>query len=83
MYGGISFTSTSQFTMTAGNFKIYPQGFDNIAAGTTILNFASTSAVNAVTFTGGTLTFVDPHGTGVGGTTLDLTVTIGLAYNFL
>ncbi len=82
MYGGIAFTSTSQFNMTSGNLKIYPQGFDNIAAATTILSFGSTSAVNAVTFTGGTLTIVDPPVTGAGGTALFITPTVGYAYNF-
>ncbi len=82
MYGGVAFSSSSQFTMTSGNFNISPQKFDNIAAGTTILSFASTNAANAVTFTGGTLTIVDPPVTGAGGTTLFITPTAGYAYNF-
>ncbi len=86
MYGGVSFTSTSQFNMTSGSFNIYPQqsgaGGDNVATATTLVNFASTSAVNAVTFTGGTLTIVDPPVTGAGGNALFLTPTAGLAYNF-
>ncbi len=82
MYGGIAFTSTSQFNMTSGDVNIYPQSFNNIAAGTTILSFGSTSAVNAVTFTGGTLTIADPPITGAGGTTIFVTPTAGYAYNF-
>ena len=82
MYGGVAFSSTSQFTMTSGNFKIYPQAFDNIATATTVLSFGSTSAVNAVTFTGGTLTIVDPPVVGAGGTSLFITPTAGYAYNF-
>ena len=82
MYGGVAFSSTSQFTMTAGDFKIDPQGFDNVAAGTTVVSFGSTNATNAVTFTGGTLTIIDPPGVGAGGTSLFITPTAGYAYNF-
>ncbi len=82
MYGGVAFSSTSQFNMTSGNVRIDPQAFDNLAAGTTVLSFASTSATNAVTFTGGTLTIVDPPGAGAGGTSLFVTPTAGYAYNF-
>ncbi len=82
MYGGVAFSSASQFTMTSGTFKIYPQGFDNLATATTVLSFGSTNSTNAVTFTGGTLTIVDPPVAGAGGTSLFLSTTAGAAYNF-
>jgi hypothetical protein len=82
IYGGVAFTSTSQFNMTSGNFNIDPQSFDNLAAASIILNFSSTSATNAVTFTGGTLTIVDPHAATGAGVALFLTPTAGYAYNF-
>jgi hypothetical protein len=78
MYGGVSFTSTSQFTMTSGNLGMDPQSFDNLAG--TVLNFSSANTTNAVTFTGGTLTMIDPPNSNV--TALFLTPTAGLAYNF-
>lgn len=83
MYGAVGFSSTSQFTMTSGNFNIDAQGFDNLAAGTTILNFGSTSATNAATFTGGTVTILDPPITGAGGTALYVIPTAGYIYNFI
>ncbi|AYB32672.1 hypothetical protein D4L85_19750 [Chryseolinea soli] len=81
MYGGVSFSSTSQFNMTSGNFRIDPQAVDNYPSGTVMIGFSSTSATNAVTFTGGTLTIVDPPASG-NGTTLFITPTAGYAYNF-
>ena len=75
MYGGAAFTATSQFNMTSGSFNLDPQAFDNLAAGTSILNFSSTNAANAVTFTGGTLTIVDPHSTSGGGYAINMTGT--------
>lgn len=81
VYGGIAFSSSSQFTMTSGNIRIDPQAFNSISGTTTVLSFASTNASNAVTFTGGTLTIVDPPNPGTG-TTLAITGTAGYAYNF-
>ena len=81
MYGAVAFSSTAQFTMTSGNFNIDPQGFDNLASGSTVLSFASTNATNAATFTGGTLTIVNTPAAGTG-TSLFLTPTAGAFYNF-
>jgi hypothetical protein len=81
LYGGIAFSSTSQFTMTSGNIRIDPQAANNLTGTATVVSFASTNATNAVTFTGGTLTIVDPPNPGTG-TSLFVTPTAGLAYNF-
>jgi hypothetical protein len=61
--GSLSFTTAqSQFNMTSGAINIDPQqGSDNLLFTTHILSFASTHPANAVNFTGGTLTIVDPH----------------------
>jgi len=83
MYGSVTFTSTSQLNFTSGNLNIDPQGIDNLPSTTTILSFQSTSAVNAVTFTGGTLTIVDPHSATGTGVALFVTPTAGYAYNFI
>lgn len=81
MYGGVSFTNAPQFTMTAGTFTIDPQAFDNLAsASTPVLNFASTNTTNAVSFTGGTLTIIDPPA--AGGTTLFVTPSGAAVYTF-
>lgn len=79
LYGGIAFSSTSQFTMTSGNINVTPQGFDNLSAGAAV-SFGSTNTTNAATFTGGTLTIIDPPANNL--TSLFLTPTAGYAYNF-
>jgi hypothetical protein len=82
IYGGIAFSSTAQFNMTSGNVRVDPTGFDSMPSSSTVVSFASTSATNAVTFTGGALTIVDPPVNGAGGTSLFITPTVNLAYNF-
>jgi hypothetical protein len=81
VYGGVAFSNASQFTMTSGNFKIDPQGADNLATATTVVSFGST-AVGGVGFTGGALTIINPPFSGAGGTSLFVSATAGLAYDF-
>ena len=81
MYGGVAFSATSQFTMTSGDFKVDPQGFDNLATGVTVVSFASTLA-GGVDFNGGALTIINPPFAGAGGTSLFVSPTAGLAYDF-
>jgi hypothetical protein len=83
MNGNIAFTNSSQFNMTSGAINIDVQtAAENLVAGTSTLNFSSTNAVNAVTFTGGTITIIDPHVASGGGYALYLTNNAGYAYNF-
>ena len=81
IYGGIAFSSTSQFNMTGGNLSIDPQSFNGTSGATTVLSLASANTTNAVTFTGGNLTIIDPPGAGTG-TSLFVTPNAGYAYNF-
>jgi hypothetical protein len=65
MFGVVIFQSISTFTMTAGNFNIDCQAGNSTAlTNQDTFVFDSAGAVNStVTFTGGTLTLVDPHPT--------------------
>ncbi|HEY9005056.1 MAG TPA: hypothetical protein VIM75_02930 [Ohtaekwangia sp.] len=81
IYGGIAFSSTSQFNMTSGNVRIDPQAANSMTGTVTMLSFASANTTNAVSFTGGTLTLVDPPNSTTA-TALFITPTAGYAYNF-
>jgi len=63
VYGGVEFqngtgTEVTSFTMTGGNFNIDPQHTTNIANNVDLFLLNDNTVVN---FTGGTLTFIDPH----------------------
>jgi hypothetical protein len=69
--------------MTSGNINVDAQATDNLAAGTTMVWFSSTHPTNAVNFTGGTITLIDPQNvSNTAGRAVYVPPTAGIGINF-
>lgn len=72
MFGPVSFQASSTFTMTAGNFNVDVQAGNSVASGSQDTFVFITGST--VTFSGGTLTLVDPHPTNTNTSNADFRV---------
>ncbi|HEX3281731.1 MAG TPA: fibronectin type III domain-containing protein, partial [Pyrinomonadaceae bacterium] len=78
IFGAVSFQASSTFTMTAGNFNVDCQAGNSVTS--TAQDTFDFLAGNTVSFTGGTLTLVDPHPTNTNTGNADFRV-VGSATN--
>lgn len=72
MFGPVAFGSSATFTMTGGNFNVDVQAGNSVSS--TAQSSVSIANGTVVTFTGGTLTIVDPHPTNTSATNADFLV---------
>jgi len=72
MFGVVNFSSTSRFTMTGGNFNVDCQAANSAGFGSQDTFLINNGSI--VSFTGGTLTLVDPHLSNTSPTNADLRI---------